>query len=142
PNQWRSTIGSTDGRTITMSINVAPASPDTSTSFVSPHFILRVGGLPIERAMELRTTRSAQGTSDVLALDRELRRRTPHVTELLYQAISQSKNRTAEHVLLSLKRDVFNVRAPKDIPRIRNRVAKLPPEFSWPISDWLDLAER
>src|SRR5262245_48751917 len=112
-------------------------------TFWSPHVVVRVGGLPIERATELSTSRTAEWMAEVLALEDDLRSRSQGVVDFLFEAVkAASADPLKQHVLLSLKRDVYNLRVPKRQEACRAALTQFDAVSAQPALAWLDLSIR
>lgn len=81
-----------------------------------PRFMLRVGGLPFETADALATSASASWADDVLDARLRLRERGARLADSLQDRVARSlDDPAARRTLINLRRDVFNVRAPRGL---------------------------
>lgn len=104
----------------------APAAPSTtrpgheSADRVSwhlvPRFMLRVGGLPFETAAALATPASAAWADSVLDARLRLQERGARLADTLQERVAHSlEDPAARKILINLRRDVFNLRAPRGL---------------------------
>src|SRR5450432_1758345 len=88
------------------------------SSAVSPQFLLRVGGLPINVVDDLRFEKTAHAIEGILSFERLLAGRKDRLVEVLHEAVSTHKeDQKLRRKLIGLKRDVFNMRRPNSTDR-------------------------
>lgn len=113
--------------------------PDAElAAFVSPHFLLRVAGLPIELVNALRFDATLDWARQVMRLDERVREGREELVEVLHGGVqTYASDREIQRALLALKRDLFNGRAPKDEGKARFAVSHLPPPQRAALDEWL-----
>lgn len=124
----------------------APAQAATMDWLSPPFFVLRVGGLPVGSVAPLRSDPLVDWADRVLDLEHELARRKPAVGDALEGAIGRTDDVGLRRQLLAFRRDVFNLRAPRD----RDAAARLADgqagELGQPaaqaLTEWLTLQDR
>src|SRR5258708_15707535 len=88
------------------------------SSAVSPQFLLRVGGLPINVVDDLRFEKTAHAIEDILLFERQLAGRKDRLVDVLYEAVGTHKeDQKLRRKLIYLERDVFYMRKPNFAPR-------------------------
>jgi hypothetical protein len=105
-------------------------------------FMLRVAGMPIEVALRLRCPQTARWADDVLAAEDELGRGRAPVGDALEAAIGASDDERVRRALIALRRDVFNLRLPRDPAAARRLACRLDPVGRKRTLDWLDVRAR
>nr|WSX77861.1 lantibiotic dehydratase family protein [Streptomyces sp. NBC_00899] len=98
----------------------SPTRPGHETANVSwhlvPRFMLRVGGLPFETAAALATPASAAWADGVLDARLRLRERGARLADTLQERVAHRlEDPAARRTLINLRRDVFNLRAPRGL---------------------------
>lgn len=121
-------------------IIVAAANIDKLQIFVTPYFLLRVGGLPIDLADDLRFKETAVWMDAVCSLEKQLRARKDQLVDLLEGVFAEHKHDQAlRRNLLDLKRDIFNMRMSN--ARVWNQVLENSLLISnlGPVAEWFEL---
>jgi hypothetical protein len=92
-----------------------PAGPPGGSGWVlGNRFLLRVAGLPFHVLESLRFGASTSWADEVLDGERELGQAAAVLSDLLYQAVSRSEREQDRRALLTLRRQVFNNKLPRD----------------------------
>jgi Lantibiotic dehydratase, N terminus len=105
-----------------------------------PRFMLRVGGLPFGTAGRLAAPRSAAWAEQVLDAEAVLRDRGAALADALEECVAAHlDDPQARRVLINLRRDVFNSRAPRGLDRA---AALLPQAPAAALREWLAVLER
>jgi hypothetical protein len=96
---------------------------------LSPFFLTRIGGLSIDVVQTLGFERSASYHRELATLEQALEAQKDELVAYLHAAVQAHKeNQAARRGLLRLKRDVFNLRVPRDEQKIAQVAALLPDE--------------
>src|SRR5579885_695820 len=112
------------------------------TGVLTPRFLLRVGGLPINAIDDLRFDQTAQWHETILSLENLLIRQKSHLVDILHDAVGIHKeNQALRRKLLRLKRDVFNLRV-SSLEEARTLEQALGENERPFLHEWLDLWER
>jgi hypothetical protein len=106
---------------------------------LTPLFMLRVGGLPVDAVRPLRFTETLRWTADVLALEDRLDRHKGGAADALADAVGGLADERLRRDLLALRRDVFNRRLPRDPERARRLAVE---RGLRGVGEWLDLRLR
>jgi Lantibiotic dehydratase, N terminus len=105
-----------------------------------PRFMLRVGGLPFRTAGALATPDSAAWADQVLDVRAGLRELGARLADTLQERVAASiDDPVARKVLINLRRDVFNSRAPRHLTAAE---PLLPPEEVAALRAWAAELER
>ena len=118
---------------------VISASEEAAAGVVSPRFLLRVAGLPINTVDALSLTEGVGWAREVLRLEAELRAESQAVVDAVHAAVpAHDGDQALQRAMLSVKRDVFNARAPKNRAAAA-AVAALPELGDSGLGRWLEL---
>ncbi|MEU1820108.1 lantibiotic dehydratase [Streptomyces roseifaciens] len=79
---------------------------------LSPYFMLRVAGLPVESVQALRCPATVHWAERVLREEERLRSRGAALSDRLHPLVKAAEDDGARRLLLRLRRDVFNGRLP------------------------------
>jgi hypothetical protein len=102
---------------------------------LSPEVLVRVGGLPVESLEELRCPATLAWAEELLAEEERLRTVAAELSDEIGAVVSGLEDKDQRSRLLSLRRDVFNLRVPDNRgaaigsvasavePRLRGRIA-------------------
>lgn len=105
-----------------------------------PRFMLRVGGLPFETADRLTSPRGAAWADDVLDGEARLRADGARLSDLLEARVAgHMDDPKARRLLINLRRDVFNGRAPRGLDRAAEL---LPAPDVARLREWADARAR
>lgn len=88
--------------------DAAAARPDALFS----RFVCRVSGAPADTVDGLRAERALAHLRELAAVEARLHRRREEVSDLLYAAIGAAADKPARNRLITLKRELYNLRAP------------------------------
>lgn len=112
-------------------------------SEVSPQFLLRLGGLPIDSIDDLHFAKTARQSEVVLAIEQIISTRRDQLVDVLHEAVNAHKeDQKLRRKLLDIKRDVFNQRAPGNGEAIRQIAAGLDATTRDLLYEWVDLWEQ
>jgi hypothetical protein len=107
---------------------------EQATWHLVPRFMLRVGGLPFETADRLTAPRSAAWADEVLDGEARLRVDGARLSDLLEDRVAgHLEDPKARRLLINLRRDVFNGRAPRGLERA---TALLPADEASALTAW------
>lgn len=107
--------------------------------YVSPDFLLRVGGLPLDEVSSLRFVETVGWAQEIISLETKLEDKRESLVEALHQAVHEhAADPATQRILLNLKRDVFNRRQPKDLAKARSAIACLPASAHPLLAEWLE----
>ncbi|QBD82991.1 hypothetical protein EPA93_46330 [Ktedonosporobacter rubrisoli] len=122
---------------------VQETEPVCFQSTLTPYFLLRMGGLPLNVLDGLRFEHTSEWIEALLSLEQVLGERKDRLVDALHEAVRIHKEQTSlRRTLLNLKRDVFNMRQPDNTSTIRNVANKLSsPTREW-LEEWADIWER
>jgi hypothetical protein len=121
---------------------VTSACVDAERGVVSPRFLLRVAGLPISTVEGLCLTESVEWAREVLRLEAELREESQTIIDAIHAAVpAHDDDQSLQRAMLSLKRDIFNARAPKNRTAAAS-VAALPELSGTALGRWLERVTR
>ncbi|RKS71001.1 lantibiotic biosynthesis dehydratase-like protein [Actinomadura pelletieri DSM 43383] len=112
---------------------------DRAGWLLTPLFMLRRGGLPIDAVRPLRFTETLRWTADVLELEERLDRHKGGAADTLADAVGGLVDERLRRDLLALRRDVFNRRLPRDLARARRLTEE---RGLRRVGEWLDLRVR
>ncbi|GHD32346.1 lantibiotic dehydratase [Nocardiopsis kunsanensis] len=104
-------------------------------------FMLRAGGLPWSAVEPLASEAMADWAASVLELEDRLSTQAQEISDLIGPLVTEHEHATRQK-LLSLRRDVFNLRAPKGRTRTAEALAALPDGISATVSEWISLREE
>lgn len=112
------------------------------TDVITPRFLLRVGGLPINLIDDLRFARTIQWHDTILSLEDLLAQQKSRLVDILHDAVGVYKEKKdVRQRLLNLKRDIFNIRV-SCIEEARTLAQTLGENERPFLHEWLDLWER
>lgn len=110
---------------------------------ISPLFLLRVGGLPIDIVDDLCFKETKTWVEALLFLEDRLTERKGRLVDVLHKAVNTHKeDRELRRKLINLKRDVFNVRMPSNLDEVRCITDSLSLHEYALLNEWLDLWDR
>lgn len=110
---------------------------------VSPQFLLRVGGLPIDVVDALRFDNTFRHIDSLLSIEHLLAGRRDALVDALYEAVNQQKEQqAARRKLINLKRDVFNLQPLDAFEEKRAFALTLASPARELLLEWVDLWER
>ncbi|WP_069813258.1 lantibiotic dehydratase [Streptomyces sp. TP-A0874] len=93
-----------------------PATADRVDWHLAPQFMLRVGGLPFGFADRIAAPDSTAWADEVIDAELRLRDAGARLADLLQESVSQHlDDEDARRALINLRRDVFNLRAPRGL---------------------------
>lgn len=119
------------------------APPDQAAEWsLNPLSILRIGGMPLDTVRALRFPETLRWAEDVLALRDTLEQRKEAVGDALADAVGGTDDDRRRRDLLALRRDVHNLRTPRDPAAARRLATQLGPPARDQVGDWLDLRAR
>lgn len=111
-------------------------------SLLSSRFLLRVAGLPFETVDQLSLTQSVEWAHAVMGVEAQLEELREGVTAVLHEAVRlHADDRKLQRALISIRRDVFNGRAPKG-EKAANIVASVPALLDSGLGEWLEQVRR
>lgn len=119
--------------------NTLEAGVDDSSVVVNPRFLLRITGIPINMVDELRFQQSLTAINDVLAIEARLVMLKEPLMETLFQAIGKVTQKQFRHLLLNLKRDVFNFRPLSGKKDVQPVLEMLAPDEAVRLVQWQQL---
>ena len=110
------------------------------TSTVTPRFLLRVGGLPMNAVSELRFEQTMHWQETVFSLEGQLLQRKEHLVDVLHNAVKMhTENQALRRKLINLKRDIFNMRLPGNTNEFHHLTNALLPEDGVLLEEWLGI---
>jgi hypothetical protein len=110
---------------------------------ITPRFLLRVGGMPINYLDELRFEKTVQWQDSLLALEHVLHRQKDRLVDLLHEAVNRHKeDQDGRRKLINLKRQIFNLKLPRGTDDARAIAPYLGEEECTLLFEWLGLWER
>lgn len=104
---------------------------------VPPVFMARIGGLPYDSVLGLRSPALAAWAEDVLSTERRLDADRDRICDALSELVHGLADEALRHELLALRRDVFNRRAPRPGPRHETIRGLLSPPDRRTLDGWL-----
>jgi hypothetical protein len=115
---------------------------DLARGVISPRFILRVAGLPINTVDELSLSEGLEWAREVLRLEARLGEQGQAIVDAIHDAVRAHADDTPlQRRMIVVKRDVFNARPPKN-REAAEAVAALPELEGTALGEWLELAYR
>lgn len=115
----------------------------SSQQSVTPQFLLRVGGLPIDALDALQFSRTVERIEQILSCEKALAEQKDALIDALYAEVSIHKeNRDLRRKLINLKRDIFNQKVPDELDELRNLAGLLSAPTSELLLAWLDVWEH
>jgi hypothetical protein len=116
-----------------------PETDTTVKSFISPQFLLRLGGLPFDTVGALRFTATGRWVEEVLDLESRLAEKRDALVEVLHVAIHEhAADQPLQRILINLKRDIFNQRTPKGLGKASAAIAVLSNTARPRLEEWLE----
>lgn len=107
---------------------------------VSAPFLLRVAGLPVNLIEELRFPVSRSSIEQMLSLEQQLLLSKEDLVQVLHEEVNEQKeDQSLRRVLLTLKRDVFNLRPPRLYTDV---LPLLSPSLRMQLERWFHLWEK
>ncbi len=107
-----------------------------------PFFMLRMAGLPFESVIPLRFPQLTAWARTALDLEAELRRHGQPVLDAMEAAVGQVADTAQRGQLIEVRRDVYNLRRPRDPQAALALVGKLVPQAHDGLREWLSTFER
>ena len=115
---------------------------DAARGVVSPRFLLRVAGLPINTVDELSLSEGVEWAREVLRIEARLGEQSQVIVDAIHEAVRAHADDTPlQRQMITVKRDVFNARAPKNRAAAES-VAALPELKETALGEWLELVYR
>lgn len=103
-------------------------------------FMLRVGGLPWSAVEPLACEATVDWAASILELENRLSEGAREVSDLIGPLVTEYEHATRQK-LLSLRRDVFNLRVPKGRDRTAEVLAALPDDVADAVTEWISSRE-
>src|SRR5690625_1374827 len=103
-------------------------------------FMLRVGGLPWSAVEPLACEATVDWAASILELENRLSEGAREVSDLIGPLVTEYEHATRQK-LLSLRRDVFNLRVPKERDRTAEVLAALPEDVADAVTSWISSRE-
>jgi hypothetical protein len=113
----------------------SPTRPPTTTWFGAEDFVLRIAGMPIEHAQQLRFPDTTEWADRVIATERDLRREGARIADLLAVLISDPAHEPVRGTFIALRRDIYNNRQPR--PAAAAALDLCPPEIAEQVRAWI-----
>lgn len=110
---------------------------ETFRTEMSPQFLARVAGLPIEVVEQLRLQRSRHWVDGVLALEDALEALKQPLVDGLFSAVSGLEEPGLRRRLVNLKREVFNLRSRVDLDAAFRDLDRLEPAVRDLLAEWI-----
>ncbi|MHC9045401.1 lantibiotic dehydratase [Microbacterium saperdae] len=107
-----------------------------------PHFMFRVAPLPWERLEGLAFTRTVAWADLVLSAETQLGEAAHTLPDRLQEHIGGQEDDRLRHVLINLRRDVFNSRVPRDVDAVRAALDVLPRALGQELAEWVELVQE
>jgi hypothetical protein len=125
------------------SMTESPAAPGRAAEWLLTRlFMLRIGGMPVDTVHPLRCPETLRWAAEVLALEARLDECKTSIGDALADAIGGTEDGQVRREMLALRRDIFNLRMPRD-PAAAHRLAEsLDQPHRDQVGDWLDLRTR
>ena len=126
-----------------MAVLVQKAEPEHFRGTVTPRFLLRMGGLPLNVVNDLRFEQTSEWIEMLLLLEQALIERKDWLVDALHEEVNICKEQVSmRRKLINLKRDVFNMRQLTDLVAIRGIANALSsPTREW-LEEWAAIWER
>ncbi|PRX60667.1 lantibiotic biosynthesis dehydratase-like protein [Nonomuraea fuscirosea] len=117
----------------------SPAGQDDGRQWiVTPQFMLRVAGMPIDAVAPLTNPRGVRWADALLAAETAMDAAKQVIADALQESIADNDDERQRRRLLTLRRDVFNRRLPKDLASARALAAHLDDQGRAALLGWLD----
>ncbi|UED87396.1 lantibiotic dehydratase [Streptomyces profundus] len=110
---------------------------ERAESELGPRFVLRVAGLPVDAVRALRSPAARDWADEVLAERERLRAAAESLGDLLHDLVAGRDDEAVRRALLKLRREVFNLRLPRNPDAALALVASVDPEAAPPLARWL-----
>ncbi|MFJ4846596.1 MULTISPECIES: lantibiotic dehydratase [unclassified Streptomyces] len=104
---------------------------------LSPRFMMRLAGLPVEAAEALRSPAARGWADEVLAEEARLRELGARLSDPLAAVVDGNEDEVMRREVLRLRRAVFNNRLPQDVPAALGLAARLDGPAGRDLADWL-----
>ena len=114
------------------------AAVSVSELMMPPHFMLRVSPLTWERLSGLHFSRTVEWADAVLDLERRLQERAAPLSDAIEPLVAGETDDTHRRALINLRRDIFNLRTPRNLDRVKATVERLPADLAAELEKWLD----
>ncbi|HZU70648.1 MAG TPA: lantibiotic dehydratase [Ktedonobacteraceae bacterium] len=126
-----------------MAVFIQKAESTYIQRIITPRFLLRVGGLPMNVVDDLRFEQTGVWIETLLTLEQALIERKDRLVDALHEEVNICKEQVSmRRKLINLKRDVFNMRQFTDFVAIRGLAVGLSsPTREW-LEEWADIWER
>jgi len=113
--------------------------PATGTSklLTPPHFMLRVAPLSWEKLEGLRFGRTVDWADAVLELEGRLQQWSVPLSDAIEPLVSGETDDDHRRALINLRRDIFNVRTPRNLDRVKETIGRLSPDLAAELEEWL-----
>ncbi|MEW1841117.1 lantibiotic dehydratase [Nonomuraea angiospora] len=105
---------------------------------VTPQFMLRVAGMPIDAVAPLGNPRGVRWADALLAAETTMDTAKQVIADALQEAIADNDDEHQRRRLLTLRREVFNRRLPKDLASARALAGHLDDQARDALLAWLD----
>ncbi|MEU8206311.1 lantibiotic dehydratase [Streptosporangium sp. NPDC049046] len=105
---------------------------------VTPQFMLRVAGMPIDAVAPLGNPRGVRWADAVLAAETAMDTAKQVIADALQESIADNDDEHQRRQLLTLRRDVFNRRLPKNMASARALAEHLGDQGRAALLGWLD----
>jgi hypothetical protein len=116
-----------------------PVSADVNDELLTPHFLLRVGGLPFDLLNDLRFEQTDQWLKATLELEERLKQEKDAVVEIMHQAVNRYKEEVSiRRAIINAKREIFNFALPRGVAQARKIEPLLASEEQVQLHTWLD----
>ncbi|GAA4897596.1 lantibiotic biosynthesis dehydratase-like protein [Stackebrandtia albiflava] len=117
-----------------------PATTRETALSAPPHFMLRVSPLPWERLSGLHFSRTVAWADAVLGLEDRLREYAVPLSDAIEPFVGGETDDAHRRALINLRRDVFNLRTPRDPDQTRATIGRLPAELAATLLEWLEIS--
>ncbi|MGP4102646.1 lantibiotic dehydratase [Nonomuraea sp. KM90] len=105
---------------------------------VTPQFMLRVAGMPIEAVAPLSNPRGTRWADALLTAETAMDTAKQVIVDALEKSVADNDDEHQRRRLLTLRRDVFNRRLPKDVASARTLAGHLDGQGRDALLTWLD----
>lgn len=105
---------------------------------LTPLFMLRIGGMPIDVVAPLRNPGTVRWARDLLDTEAALDAAKDGIGDALQAVIADNADEQRRRQLLELRRSVFNRRMPKNAATARELAADLDEPAARSLTEWLD----
>ena len=117
------------------------ATRTSSSANLGPHFMARISPLPWERLEPLHFADTVKWDDEVLELESALGRAAQTLPDQIAELVGGEEDSRHRRDLINIRRDIFNMRPPRNADAYKGAAQKLPPLLREDVLEWLSISE-